>query len=65
MNVILLFLIGIAMLVLLALLLAPTRASDVEAQDRPSGERLYLREQPGIFQDYDDWRDNYRGGVER
>jgi hypothetical protein len=64
-NAILLILIGIAILVLLALLLAPTRASDVEAQDKPRHERAYLREQPGIRQDYDDWRDNYRGGVER
>ena len=64
-NAILLILIGTAILVLLALLLAPARAGGVEAQDRPRGEQAYLREQPGSFQDYDDWRDNYRGGVER
>ena len=49
--------------VLLYLVLSPVRGG-VESQDRPKGERAFLRNQPGIYQDHDDWRDNYRGGVE-
>jgi hypothetical protein len=60
----LIVLICVAIVVLLALLLAPARTGGVEAQDRPRHERAYLREQPGVFQDYDDWKRNYRGGVE-
>ena len=61
---ILIVLICIAIVVLLALLLAPARTGGVEAQDKPRGERAFLREQPGIFQSRDDWKRNYRGPVE-
>ena len=59
MNVILLILIGIAMLVLLALLLSPARSSDVEADIEPA----YLRRVQGYVND--DYRGTYSGGVER
>lgn len=59
MNAILLILIGIAILVLLALLLWPRDSAGVEAGVEP----LHLRRVQGYVND--DFRGTYSGGVER